>query len=132
MSKLMQNIENKENINIEYANQIKELEEYLKIRQKLQTYCVVTNWTETEKQNKGKFLLVLDTEKKSIGVKHFRKDEFVKATEIYAELEKHKEHLDVVLVEAGSIKELKKGYPNYFADSRYFARLLSYFISKAS
>jgi len=132
MSDLIKDIEdNQEVINLEYAKQVKELEGNLKIRERLTNYSVIINWTENNEKKKGKFLLMLDNNKNSIGIRHFRNNELIEATNTYAELENQykEENIDIVLVEANSIQELKRGYPNYFADSKSFVNLLSHFIA---
>ncbi|WP_242031208.1 RelA/SpoT domain-containing protein [Anabaena sp. FACHB-1237] len=134
MSLLMTDIEKGKTINLEYAKQLKNLENELKVKEKLTNYSVFVNWTENEEKRKGKFLLMLDTNKRTISVEYFNDRQLLEATKNYAHLEKQFEekNIDIVLVEAKSIQELKKGYPNYFADSSAFTGYLSYCINQVS
>jgi ppGpp synthetase/RelA/SpoT-type nucleotidyltranferase len=69
------------------------------------------------------FLLQLDPEKESATVKVFRKEDNLRAFDEYVNAEKPKRDApstQVVLVSVDSIAELKKAYPNYFADTTAF------------
>jgi ppGpp synthetase/RelA/SpoT-type nucleotidyltranferase len=62
-----------------------------------------------------------------VTVRGYKAAELRQATDKYLELEKEstKDSLhDVVLVSAGSLKELKKAYPNYSADSKEFIKYI--------
>lgn len=132
MSDLMTNMEKQEEINLDKAKQIQQLDEKLKIREKLNSYSVFVNSTETVEEKEGHFLLNLNTNQNIINVQYFNNDQLIEATQKYAELEKmyEEDNTDIVLVEVESIQELRKGYPNYFADSKSFMELLSSFINK--
>ena len=106
------------------------MDKELRIIEKLKTYSVITNFTEQIEQETGRYLLQLDVNEQMIKINHFGKKELKKATEEYIKSEqKHQQdNLDIVLIEAKSIQELKKGYPNYFADSAAFIEYLSLLI----
>lgn len=127
VSKLLDDFENGRLSKTELVKEIKELDEKLRIIEKLKTYSVITDFAESIEQKTGRFLLLLDVNKQSIQIKHFRNEELKEATEEYIKLEQthQEENVDIVLIEAKSIQELKKGYPNYFADSTAFIEQLS-------
>jgi ppGpp synthetase/RelA/SpoT-type nucleotidyltranferase len=69
------------------------------------------------------FLLQLDPKKESATVKAFKKEDNLRAFDEYVNAEKPKRDApstQVVLVSVDSIAELKKAYPNYFADTSVF------------
>jgi len=75
----------------------------------------------------GYFLLVLDLEKKSVQFTRYQKGQLSEATQLYNEQEERfrgDENMDVVLVSAASVRELKKAYPNYFSDTDDFQQYL--------
>ncbi|MEA5583390.1 RelA/SpoT domain-containing protein [Nodularia harveyana UHCC-0300] len=136
VSSLVSNLENNEPINAEKARNLKQLDEELKVLEKLTTYTVFANFTEQIEKTKGRFLLMLDIDNRidnrTVNIENFNNNQLSEATEKYMELEqKHqKENIDIVLVEAKSIQDLKKGYPNYFADSTSLMEYLFLFIGK--
>ena len=69
----------------------------------------------------------MNYDKKSVEIKSYKKDELDKANKAYAAIEKQvtkAEPIEVVLVSAGSIKNLKKAYPSYFLDTKDFVEQL--------
>lgn len=60
----------------------------------------------------------------------FPKDDFAQAKRRLAELEKEYQQTknQAVLVKTESVTELKKAYPNYFADTAYFTSVLEQFV----
>lgn len=130
VSELLDDFENDKPKRTELAEEIKKMDEELRIIEKLKTYSVITNFTEQIEQETGRYLLQLDVNEQMIKINHFGKKELKKATEEYIKSEqKHQQdNLDIVLIEAKSIQELKKGYPNYFADSAAFIEYLSLLI----
>lgn len=74
------------------------------------------------------FILELDTVQEKITITAFSKKEEQKAIKMYSEIEKKiycKKEYDVVLIGADNISELKKAYPNYFADTKEFIKKIS-------
>ena len=68
-------------------------------------------------------LITLNTRDKTVSIKAFKKSNLSIASEQYAKLEEEalgNPDLDVVLVAAGGIKDLRKAYPNYFLDIENF------------
>lgn len=101
----------------------------LNVMQKLNAFTVSTNHIDTNKRlNAAYYLLTLDVENKSVGIKLYKANELQEATDHYSAVEKEcKENKtkDVVMVAAESISALKKAYPNYFADTKAFSRNLA-------
>jgi len=63
-----------------------------------------------------------------VTVRGYKSSQLHDATEEYLELERESSNdssHDVVLVSAGSLKELKKAYPNYSADSKEFVKYIN-------
>jgi hypothetical protein len=72
---------------------------------------------------------VLDTQEKSIQTIAHRSNEA--AAEDYIRLEKEnleKPYVQTVLVSVDSVAALKKAYPSFYLDARWFARIVSQFI----
>ncbi len=104
-----------------------EMEKELDIIDKLTTFSIATQKVVTDKKKGTYHLIILNYDKKSVKIKSYKKDELKEANRIYAIVEKEvtKDNpLEVVLVSAGSIKNLKKAYPNYFLDTKDFVRQL--------
>ncbi|WP_414756708.1 RelA/SpoT domain-containing protein [Anabaena sp. CCY 9910] len=122
----MGKIENEIEIENSDKEKIKQLNEKLEVTGKLLHYRNLINWTENIGKVKGIFLLILNPKINEIKIVHFRNSELVEATEEYARLEKEtqNENIDIVLIKTDSIEEIKKGYPNYFADSENFIEIL--------
>ncbi len=123
------NLHNDKELMSEYKNKIKQLEKELKVIEKLATYSIVIEITEELEKNKGIFLIRLDISKRIINIQHFEKREISKAVNEYSILEAAYSENNIVLIEAKSIEDLKKGYPNYFADSNNFLNYLKLFLN---
>jgi ppGpp synthetase/RelA/SpoT-type nucleotidyltranferase len=83
--------------------------------------------------NKDFFILELDLVKENVSIIGFSKKEEEKALKMYSDIEKRiygDERYDVVFVGVDDIKDLKHAYPNYFADTKEFIKLLEKIISK--
>ena len=78
--------------------------------------------------------LNLQEEEKSVSIRSFARDQLERANAEYMKVEKRAtdgEHIQVVLVSAGSVDSLRRAYPNYFLDTHDFLRHLRR-IEKAS
>jgi hypothetical protein len=78
------------------------------------------------------YLLRLDPASTELVIKGFKAGQIAEADKQYAEAEKHvKSHpgTDAVLVAVDSVAALRRAYPNYFADTRVFVRLLEQALS---
>lgn len=115
-------------------DKLQRIEKNLNVRTKLKAFSISTQHLEKDTANTYKFyILVLDTEKRSVSIKKFKQQELQTASDTYTELEKeHSENLyiDVVLVSASSLQGLKKAYPNYFADTTEFIRTLEKILNR--
>ena len=75
-----------------------------------------------KKDNNGYTLLYLDRKEMVVKIKIFKKDAQQDAVSEYMKLEKeskNSENDNIVLVSTESAYNLKKTYPNYFADSKF-------------
>lgn len=127
VSILFENIEHNITPSDTLINTIKELENQTNALYNLVTYSLVANVTEELKKKRGLFLLILDEGSRIVNLKHFKKNELKKAMEIY-KVEENIIQNNVVLVDAQSVNELRKSYPNYFGDSELFSKLLRKYI----
>ena len=104
------------------------LAETLSIFDKLKAFSVYADFIDDFNDETDYCLLLLDINEGNILIENFHKQDLALAATRYADLEKqHKNdsNIDVVLVAAESIKNLKKAYPNYFADSNIFLEKLN-------
>ena len=98
----------------------------LSVLHKLRAFVVSTRHLGRDPRNRNDyFLLLLDVDTSHIRVMRYSPHNISHATKKYAELEKEfkdSEGKDVVLVSAESVHDLKKAYPNYFADTSEFTK----------
>lgn len=83
----------------------------------------------------GYVLLKLDMRDHKVTVRTYAKEDTEKASFDYEEIEesiKSDPLVDVVLVSAGSMNELRKAYPNYFLDVQEFVKQLARIINTTS
>jgi hypothetical protein len=88
---------------------------------------IVTRRASAEGRKAAYFLLSLDNIKERLSVTGYKHAELDKAAKAYAREEEHiraQKGTDAVLVSVDSIRNLQRAYPNYFADTRMFARIL--------
>jgi ppGpp synthetase/RelA/SpoT-type nucleotidyltranferase len=112
----------------EVKNKVIDFIQKLYVYDKLRAFSVSTDYIEHHNTKSGYFLLVLDVDRGQVSVKDYLRKNLNNATSEYLRLEKkHRGNssVDVVLVAAESIKSLRKAYPNYFADSRFFSEILN-------
>jgi Region found in RelA / SpoT proteins len=102
------------------------LSEKLSIIEQLKAFSVMTREADNIQTGQGYFLLSLRIDEKLIDIVHYDNGYSMQAAEDYMILEeKYKnENINVVLVAAESITALRQSYPNYFADSGTFIRVL--------
>ena len=94
----------------------------MKIEARLKAFTRITDMIGLEKKA-DYYLLILDIANSKL--KGFRAsdrewDAIVQKYEAYETEYKRDPTVDVVLVSADSVEELRKGYPNYFADTYLF------------
>ena len=127
------------NISTERLKEIKEevniLVVELEVFKKLEAFSVSTHLI-TDNGNSdvcGYFLILLNIDQQDVQVWSYKEKYRFQATEDYKNFEKKykdTKEVDIVLVNAKSIKTLKKAYPNYFADSKEFLDKLREVLAK--
>ena len=105
----------------------------LNVKKRLQAYSLLLKHLEQKSNaNYYYYLLHLQTQKNSLAIIPFKKNEFEKASAQYTELEKtlsKEENEEIVLVAAESMEALREAYPNYFLDTDLFLKYLDNFLS---
>lgn len=122
-----------------------EKELYFQIKKKseeLNVIKIMGGWAQAvhvfEKQSKAKpnlkfFLLELDISGEKLNITSYPEGQEERAIEDYAKAEKRnngKKEYDVVLVGVDAANDLRKAYPNYFADTNEFLENLKKILSK--
>jgi hypothetical protein len=114
---------------IDTLAEVKRLAAKLNVLNKLNAFAVSTrHLSKMADSTNAYFLLELTDNATTIRVSKFLSSRLTEATGAYLEKEeqaKTDESYNVVLVATNSIKALKQAYPNYFADSKDFLRLLT-------
>jgi len=109
---------------LDTKNELKRLLDELQVIPKLKAFSVTTRHLTKIPNNKNEYhILILNTKDASIALLTFPLSKLQEATEKYSALEvesKDDPTMNVVLVSSQSIRELRKAYPNYFADTREF------------
>lgn len=112
------------------ADELLSLEQELRIYSKLKGLIVTAKHIETTSNKSDEYhLMELDTSKESAAVSliPFTKSQLELAESFYKmrELEtQHSPNIEVVLIAAGNLKDIKKAYPNYFLDTQDFIKNL--------
>ena len=108
-------------LKLSLENSIKQL----KVYDILRSYAIGIK--ESERKD-GYYLLQLDVLEKTIYARYVKPSLLLEAYEDYRRIEQEVAEIetqDVVLVSASSLNDLKKAYPNYFADTLLFIRNLN-------
>lgn len=116
-------------------------EEFLALEQKLNVFAKLSAFTSAVKavsgvenrKSKGYYLLMLDMGKKMTSFIPFAGDQSDIAEQIYTlveQRERENKNIDVVLVAAGGMKDLRTAYPNYFVDTKSFISHLNQICSE--
>ncbi|MEH2248190.1 RelA/SpoT domain-containing protein [Nostoc sp.] len=119
----------------EIKNEVNILVAELEVFKKLQAFSVSTRLINdaVSRDDCGYFLILLNIDKQQVQIWSYKEKYLSKATEDYINFEKKykdTKEVDIVLVNAKSIKTLKKAYPNYFADSKEFLDKLNEALAK--
>lgn len=107
----------------ELISEIKSIEANFNIIDTLSAIKVFSDSTsEIEMKKSGYYMLILNFNTRKLQVKYFQPSEIDTANDIYSQIEKTRAEnkIDAVLVRAESFVDLKKAYPNYFADISEF------------
>jgi hypothetical protein len=113
----------------EKAELIRELREHarsLAVVQRMRSYRAAIEYVNRQSEA-SYYLLQLSPSEKMVSVTGFPVSEFERASVAYTEAERlarASPGADAVLVSLNSINELRRAYPNYFADTRVFIQLL--------
>lgn len=111
--------------------ELRQLDAKLGVVEKLKAYSFALRHIDAGLQpaaNVGFFLLKVDARTQTLTVQGFRPRDLQSATEAYDELERNTHTdpaLDAVLVSVDSLAALRRAYPNYFADTRIFVKVVS-------
>ncbi len=88
----------------------------------------ITRYASAKDKSADYFLLSLDNIAEHLSVTGYNRRDLMRAAKAYAQKEKQIRNIkgkDAVLVSVDSIRNLQRAYPNYFADTRMFARELN-------
>lgn len=120
------------------VKELRELETRLQIFAKLQGLIITAKHIETSSPKSDEYhLMELDTSKASpaISLIPFTKSQLEMAESIYKmrEIEtQDNPNIELVLISAGNLKDIKKAYPNYFLDTQDFIKSLNSICDKVS
>ncbi|SLM32666.1 RelA/SpoT domain protein [Desulfamplus magnetovallimortis] len=109
-----------------YSETLNEAER-LCIYDRLQAFSIVAKRIRIEKKQGSYHLIILDLDQKIVSVQTYSRRYLETANREYAKYEKRismGENLQVVLVSAGSVDNLRRAYPNYFLDTGEFINQL--------
>jgi hypothetical protein len=105
-------------------NRLRRLVRELSVFERLAAFSVSAHFVENVAKKKAEYyLLILHPQSQKIEVRTYSKGGLSQASNDYLKFEKDAS-ADVVLVSADSVKSLKEGYQNYFADAQLFIALL--------
>ena len=109
----------------EIFRQVRLMNKELKVLDKLGGFSIATDKI-LNSPKKGVYNLVkLDLDKKSLEILRYPQSKLTDASNELTRLEEmhaNNRNVDVVLLSAGPLKELKKSYPNYFLDTADFIK----------
>lgn len=121
---------------IDTHEELARLAHQLSVVKRLNAFAVSADHIIQKTDNKTDyFLLELTEEGSKILITQYKMSDFERATTAYLQKEKQaktESANDVVLVAAGSMHALQNAYPNYFADSREFVRLMERALAKGT
>jgi ppGpp synthetase/RelA/SpoT-type nucleotidyltranferase len=111
----------------ELISELKTLVARLQVEEVLAGYGYAVKRITDNVQNASAYLLVLDTNAKTIRITGFKKTELSKASDEYLRIEKtsaDNPHIQAVLVSVESVAALPSAYPNYYLDTAEFIKEL--------
>lgn len=110
------------------AKELTGIEQQLQIFSKLQGLIITTKHIESSNDNGEYYVMELDSNKSTVNLVAFNQRQLDKAESFYKTREidtKDAPHIEVVLISAGNLKQVKKAYPNYFLDTQAFIKGLN-------
>lgn len=100
----------------------------LDVKNRLDAFAVVVGAINQDKRRGSYHLIVLNPEKKTVTIKTYGRRRLEQANQDYTQEESRisdGEPIQVVLVSAGPIENLRRAYPNFFLDTREFIKHLT-------
>jgi hypothetical protein len=107
--------------------ELRELSTRLKVEDILSGWGYAVRQIKRDLEDADAYLLVLDTNSKTITITGFRKSHLAEASDAYLSIERtsaDNPHLQAVLVSVDSVSALSSAYPNYYLDTRAFLKEL--------
>lgn len=119
--------------------EIKHLYQNLHVIDKLKSYSIISSRISDKDNHKHVkhitnakfFILLLKVQQLQIEIKPFKHQ--LEAQEFYVRLEKeyiNDTSVNVLMVKMDSIRQIRKSYPNYFADAQIFSQRLNHILAK--
>lgn len=110
----------------ELLNELASLSSKLSVERTLEAFTIVLANADNRRKDATYFLIELDRNRKSISITRFIQADLKFATRKYIEREKELKAKgdEVVLVSVDKPRDLRKAYPNYYADTRQFLDIL--------
>ncbi|HRF07192.1 MAG TPA: RelA/SpoT domain-containing protein [Xanthobacteraceae bacterium] len=112
--------------------EVRELENELQVIRRLRSYAQLTSHITGQRGAlKEWFLIQMLPAEGRVLVRGFERQHVKQAQQLFAESEKQFQGTknQAVLVAASSVNELKKAYPNYFADTDHFTSVLTKYLN---
>ncbi|BHH84224.1 RelA/SpoT domain-containing protein [Desulforhopalus sp. 52FAK] len=118
---------------VDHKKQLVSLISKLEVEKSLSAFNVaVQTLTSKKKKNASYYILKLNMKTRMLSHYTFNKTQLDVATAFYdAQEERYRDDhsVNLVMVSANSLQDLKRAYPNYFLDTVYFSRYLSLVIN---
>jgi hypothetical protein len=112
--------------------EVKELERKLEVIRNLRAYARVTSHITRQQRGVRRdwYIVEMFPDEQRVTVRGFSLEQFAQAKQTLAELENKYQSTknQVALVSTSSLTELRKAYPNYFADTAHFTGTLERFL----
>lgn len=111
----------------ELVRQLRDAANQLNVRQRLEQWGAAISSVPLNKlRTRQWILLVLDVRRSRVSVETYADTKTaVKHLRMFERLAKYNKNFDAVLVGVGSIRNLRRAYPNYFADTTAFVAALN-------
>ncbi|STZ13961.1 GTP pyrophosphokinase ywaC [Moraxella caviae] len=109
------------------AQELQEIENRLQIFAKLKSIIITAKQIESSSNDGDYYLIELDSKQGTVSLVAFSKNQLAIAETLYQSQEiktKDNANIEVVLLSAGNLKQVKKAYPNYFLDTQDFIKSL--------
>lgn len=112
----------------ELVAEIRYLSQKLAVQHSLEAWGYAMYQVAQDTAGAAAFLLILDSEQKTLQAIPFKGDELPKASERYLQVEKEMEkrpEVQAVLVSVESVEDLQAAYPNYYLDTTAFIKAMN-------